>query len=535
MATALVLHNGNIYTMNPRQPHATALAIRNGRIAYVGDDRAAAQAAGGNGAEVIDLAGSTALPGLTDAHIHFGWYSLELRGIDLEGVPSVEQALALVQARAATTAAGEWISGTGWNHHLWGGRLPTRQQLDAIASHHPVLLTRKDGHSIWANSAALAAAGISAATPNPSGGVIIHDEHGEPSGVVQENPAMRLLYQARPEPSVAQIMAAYEQGMRQAHRQGLTGIHNVLPDVGGAAELTVLRQLRAEGRLKLRVSYLIRAEQLAAALAAGETSGAGDDWLRFGHLKLFTDGSLGSLTADMLEPFTGSASRGVEVTAQEELVALTQRAVAGGIAVAIHAIGDRAVRRALDALAEGRKAEGAMRLRHRIEHAQLVDPADFARFATLGVIASVQPIHAPSDWQVAEQYWGAARARRGAYIFRTLLDYGTRLAFGSDCPVETLDPIAGIHAAVTRQQANDSPTGGWNPEQRLSVAEAVAGYTSGAAYAAGAEASQGSLEVGKLGDCVVLNADIFAIPPPQIKQARVVHTIVGGEVVYSDW
>ncbi len=533
MANALVLQNSSIYTMNPRQPHATALTIRNGRISYVGDDGAAAQAAGGSGAKVIDK-GGTVLPGLTDAHIHFGWYSLELRGVDLEGVANLEQALVMVQSRVAATPPGEWISGTGWNHHLWGGRLPTRQQLDAIAPHHPVLLTRKDGHSIWANSAALAAAGISAATPNPRGGVIIRDEHGEPSGVVQENPAMRLLYQAMPEPSMAQIITAYEQGMQQAHRLGLTGIHNVLPDVGGGAELAALRQMRAEGRLKLRVSYLIRPDLLEAALAAAEISGDGDDWLRFGHLKLFTDGSLGSLTADMLEPFAGSNSRGVEVTAQHELVALTQRAAAGGIAVAIHAIGDRAVRRALDALAEARRIEGGTKLRHRIEHAQLVDPDDFARFAALGVTASVQPMHAPSDWQVAEQHWGKARSRRGAYVFRTLLDYGTRLAFGSDCPVETLDPIAGIHAAVTRQRADDTPAGGWNAEQRLSVAEALGGYTTGAAYSTGAEASQGSLEVGKLGDCVVLDTDIFAITPPQIKQARVVYTIVGGEVVYGD-
>ncbi len=534
MVSNLVLFNGNIYTMNPRQPHATALAIRAGRISYVGDDGAAARAAGGGGAEVIDLAGGTVLPGLSDAHIHFGWYSLDLSGTDLDGVPSLEQALVMVGARAAATPVGEWVSGRGWNHHLWGGRLPTCQQLDAVAPHHPVLLTRKDGHSVWANSAALAAAGVSAATANPAGGLIIRDEHGEPTGVLQENPAMRLLYQAKPTPSVAQIVAAMMQGMQQAHQHGLTSIHTILPDVGGEAELAALRQLREQGRLKLRVSYMIRPEQLGAALAAGEQSGVGDDWLRFGHLKLFSDGSLGSLTADLLEPLASSDSRGVEVTAQDELVELTQRAAAGGVAVAIHAIGDRAVRRTLDALAQARKLEGAARLRHRVEHAQLVDPADFARFAALGVIASVQPIHAPSDWQVAEQHWGAARARRSAYVFRTLLDYGTRLAFGSDCPVETLDPILGIHAAVTRQRTDDTPRGGWNSEQCLSVAEAVAGYTRGTAYAAGAEATQGSLEVGKLGDCVVLNADIFAIPPQEIKHARVVYTVVGGEVVIGD-
>lgn len=523
----LTLINGNIYTINPAQPHVTALAIRDGRINYVGDDNDAAIAAG-DGGETIDLAGATVLPGLTDAHIHFGWYSLELSGVQLEGVATLDEALALVQARAGQTAAGEWISGSGWNHHLWGGKLPTRQQLDAIAPANPVLLTRKDGHSVWANSAALRAAGIEANTPDPAGGLILRDEHGEATGVVQENPAMNLLYQAQPLPTMEQRIAALREGMRVAHSKGLTGIHAIFSDTDGDEELAAFEQLHAAGELKLRVAYMIRPNRLDEALANGWRSGRGDDWLRFSHLKLFTDGSLGSLTADMLEPFVGSDSRGVEVTPQAELLALTRKATAGGIALAIHAIGDRAVRRALDALAEARMVEGTHHLRHRIEHAQLVDPADFARFAELAVIASVQPMHCPSDWQVAEQHWGVARARGGAYAFRSLLDYGTRIACGSDCPVETLDPITGIHAAVTRQRADDTPAGGWNPEQRLSVAEAVKGYTSGAAYASGAETHLGRLEVGKLGDLVALDTDIFAVAPSQIKEARVVMTVVGG-------
>ncbi len=510
---------------------ASQLAILAGRIIYVGDDRAAARAAA-PGATELDLGGRRAIPGLTDSHIHFLWASQSLLELNLDGLESKAAALALVRAKAAETPAGQWIRGHGWNHHVWGGVLPSRYDLDEAAPNNPVLLTRKDGHSHWASSAVLLAAGITRETPDPLGGLILRDEAGEPTGILQENTAQRLVYAVAPDLGNEQAAVALRLGMAEANRRGLTSIHNI---EGGQAR-RIMQALHEAGELNLRVYSLLNKNELEAALDLGLRTGLGDDWFRLGHLKLFADGSLGSLTADMLAPYASDPQRqGVAVMTSAELEDYTLRAAAGGIAVATHAIGDRAVHRALDVFAIARAQEGqtSHQLRHRIEHAQTIDPADQPRFHALNVIASMQPIHATSDYLVADLHLGAERAGAEAYQFRRLLDLGTRLAFGSDCPVETLDPLLGLHAAVTRQRADATPVGGWHPTQRLTVAEAVHAYTLGAAYASGEEASKGSLEVGKLGDVVVLDRDIYAIPAEEIKDVQVLYTIVGGEVKYA--
>jgi predicted amidohydrolase YtcJ len=386
-------------------------------------------------------------------------------------------------------------------------------------------------HSLWTNSAALRRAGITAATAAPEGGQIVRDPDGEPSGVLQER-AAELVTAAIAPPSAAACDAATRRAVRRANELGLTGVHTV----EGAAARASLQRLREDGDPTLRVCAHLARDELEGAIGLGLRSGFGDEWLRIGGLKLFADGALGSQTALMLEPYDRQGqNRGVEVLTPDELRAYAERAAGHGIALTVHAIGDLANRRVLDALAVARAADATGRpgLRHRIEHAQLVHPDDVARFARLDVVASVQPVHATSDMETAERFWGARTA--WSYAWRSLLAAGARLAFGTDCPVEPLDPIATLHAAVTRQRADGAPPGGWHPEQRLTLEESLRAHTLGSAYAAGEEARKGSLSVGKLADLTIFSHDPFATPPDELLGRRVEATVVGGRVVYRTW
>ncbi|HMA37249.1 MAG TPA: amidohydrolase [Chloroflexia bacterium] len=542
-ATAVtVLRDVRVYTMNPRQPEAAALAWRGERLLAVGPADAVLVAAG-PGARVVDGGGRTVLPGLIDAHIHFMWYAAGLLRVDLEGAPSREAALERVADRVARTAPGAWVRGSGWNNHLWTpDGFPTRQDLDRVTGAHPAVMTRKDGHSIWVNSAALAAAGITRDTADPPGGRIGRAPDGEPDGMLYEGAALRLVYPLVPDESAAERDAAVRRGLAAVAAAGLTGFH----DLESPEAFAAFQQLDAAGALPVRVVMALALATLPESIAVGLRSGFGSSRLRVGPVKIFSDGSLGSQTAEMLAPFTGTSDNyGVPTIGQADLEAAILAASAAGIAVAVHAIGDAANRRTLDALARARQAESGPAplppgpgangytlygLRHRIEHAQLVDPADWPRFRELGVIASMQPIHATSDMHAADRLWGA-RCGQGAYAWRSLQRAGARLAFGSDCPVETFDPWRGIHAAVTRQDAAGTPPGGWYPQERLSVVEAVRAYTLGAAYAAGEEQQKGSLAPGKLADLVLLDQDIVTGAPATIPHTRVTTTIVGGDVV----
>jgi predicted amidohydrolase YtcJ len=392
-----------------------------------------------------------------------------------------------------------------------------------------VLLRRKCGHAAWANSLALRLAGVDAATPDPDGGAIDRDPAtGEPTGILKET-AIDLVDRVIAQPDDEQATAAVRTAMNTVHAMGITGVHNMEDDQA----LRAFQVLREQGKLKLRVLQQIPEVDLDAAIRLGFRSGFGDDWIRIGAVKIFSDGSLGARTALMVEAYEGEPDHfGIAVASAEHLRVQVERAARAGIAVHIHAIGDQANRNVLDAIAATRQAGVGLHLRHRIEHAQVLHPADLPRFAQLGVIASMQPIHCTQDMVIADAHWGA---RCGlAYAWSTLLSSGAALAFGSDAPVETPDVMQGVYAAVTRRRADGFPSAeGWYPEECVSVQEALYAYTLGAAYSAGEEQSKGSLTPGKVADLTVLSQDIFTQPADALLETRVIATMVGGEFVFE--
>ncbi|MEZ4869749.1 MAG: amidohydrolase [Caldilineaceae bacterium] len=534
MPADLIVTNATIYTMDPACPVANALAVRDHKFLAVGDP-ATVTALRGPQTQVLDLAGASVLPGLCDAHIHFTHYALSLQQIQIFEVPTLEEMLVRVAAKAAATPAGQWLIGWGWNQTLWPDpRFPTRHDLDRVAPNHPVLLREKSGHSAVANSVALRLAGVDAQTHNPAGGEIVHDGAGQPTGLLLEDPAIVLVSRHIPEPTAADVDAAVLAAQANAHRFGLTAIH----DLDGKRGFGTFQRLRLRGQLQLRAVTHVAMDQLEHALGVGLRAGLGDEWLRVGGLKLFADGALGPRTAAMIEPYENEPDNyGITIVDKEDMMEMARRASAAGLPTIIHAIGDRANHDVLDVFAVVRQQEteqGILRSqrRHRIEHVQVLHPNDVNRLAALDVIASVQPIHATQDMRNVDAFWG----KRGelAYAFRTLLNTGARLAFGSDAPVETPNPFVGIHAAVTRRRMDGTPgVEGWHPEQKLSVAEAVAAYTLGAAYAESWEAQLGSITPGKYADFIVPSQDIFRCDPMEIYKTTVDLTAIGGEVVYQ--
>lgn len=526
-----ILHNGRIYTMDPRRPRAQAVALDGRRIRAVGTDEEILPLLG-PGSRQIDLNGRTVLPGFIDSHVHFVLFSLSLQWVDLSGARSKGEALQRINAKVEDTPPGEWILGGGWDHNVWedGRCLPSRHDLDTIAPRHPVALDSKDLHSLWVNSPALQRAGITADTPDPPGGEVLREAGDRtPSGVLRET-ARQLVHQVQDAPSPAALRTAVLAGLRHAHRVGVTGFH----DCEDEQAFVVFQELAEKGELTARVYAHLAASNLDAAIRTGLRTGFGNEYLRIGGLKVFADGALGSRSAYMLEPYTGEPqNRGILVTGHDELQDMVCRAGAAGISSAIHAIGDAANRLALDVLQAARRQEPNHCLRHRIEHVQLIHPADIPRLARLEVIASMQPQHATADIELVETFWRGERIA-GAYAWRKIREAGARLAFGSDCPVERMDPLAGIHAAVTRRRADGYPgRDGWRPEERLTVEEAVRGFTCEAAYASGEENIKGSLVPGKLADLVILSHDIFAIPPMDILHTRVEATFFEGRLVYG--
>ena len=529
MKADLVLYNGAVYTMNEHQPRAEALAIRGDRVVAVGrnqETRDLLRPGGGR----VDLKGRCVLPGLTDAHLHFESLSLGLERLNAE-LPTVGEVQAAVRERAQALPPGGWIRGHGWNHNRWDGEFPSRAALDAVAPEHPVFLTAKSGHAAWVNGKAMQMAGVDGNTPDPGHGALVRTAAGEPTGILLEG-ASDLVARAIPEPGLEEVVGAMRRGMDRALALGLTGVH----DLDGTRALRAWQILREAGDLRVRVCKSVPCGLLDETIELGLRSGFGDEWLRIGGVKLFADGALGPRTAWMLEPYEGEPDNaGMALLAAEELADAVAKAGAAGLACLVHAIGDRANREVLEALGAEREREredGRAPLRHRIEHVQVLHPDDVPRLAELGVVASMQPIHATSDMVMADRLWGARTA--GAYAFLSLLERGTALAFGSDSPVEPLDPLVGIHAAVTRRGADGSPgPEGWHPEQRLTVEQAVRAYTTGAAWASGEEALKGCLAPGRLADCVVLDRDVFAVPPMEILETRAEATFVAGACAYA--
>ncbi|MBT7597709.1 MAG: amidohydrolase [Gemmatimonadetes bacterium] len=525
-----VLYNARIYTQSPSQPTATSICIRDGRVLAVGGDELLQHAVPSHR---IDLGGCCVLPGLTDAHMHFEWFSLGLQRIDADQ-PSCDQVLALVAQQAQTSPKGSWIRGHGWNHNAWGaGDLPTRDLLDRVAPDHPVFLTAKRGHASWANSRALQLADVSASTVDPADGAIVRDATGRPTGVFLEG-ASDLVGSHLPQVTVTDVADAMRVGMTRAHGLGITGVH----DMDGIRSLRAWQQLRAEDQLRLRVCKTIPLGHLDEAIGCGLTSGFGDEHLWIGGVKIFTDGALGPQTAWMLAPYENDPSNhGMSLIEPEQLVSAMRRAASARLASFVHAIGDRAIRETLDVVEQLRRHERAERvtaLRHRIEHVQIIDAADISRLASLDVIASMQPIHATSDMYMVDRFWGPQRAPL-AYAFRRVADSGATLAFGSDAPVETIAPLPGIHAAVTRRREDGEPgVEGWQPQEKLSVEAAICAYTAGAARAGGVGNRLGRLAPGFLADLVVLEQDPHTAESMEIAQIGVAATMVGGQWVYRN-
>ena len=446
----LVLVNGTIYTMDAAQPKAEAIALNpaTGTIAGIGASADIRRLAGPL-AEVVDLRGRTVLPGFIDAHIHLLSYSHQLHAVNLLGTRSEQEAATRVQARAALSPKGAWINGSQWDKNLWpGGNFPTRASLDAVAPEHPVAMWSKDGHVLWVNSQALALAGITRDTPDREGSTIVRDAAGEPTGVLKEYGATGLVEKVIP--TETNLASSLQETIRLLQQRGITSVH----DIEDHEAVQYFQLLHAQHALDLRVLFFFPKNSLHALSRLGLQAGFGDDWLRLGGVKIFADGTLGSQTAAMLDPFEGSEeNRGILAVAPDEMKAIVDMAAGNRLHVAIHAIGDRACRVALDGIeqakAQARGTPGADTVRYRLEHVQLIAPDDIQRMARLGVVASVQPFHAVSDRDVAEHYWGERYHR--AYAYRTLQQSGVPLALGSDAPVETTDPLRILHAAIMRR------------------------------------------------------------------------------------
>jgi predicted amidohydrolase YtcJ len=539
MYAETVLYNGHIRTQHDAHPHAQALAVRDGRIVAVGGDDEIRDLLAPSG-EAINLEGRLVIPGLTDAHVHLSWYARFLHGVDLTIATSARQAAELVAAGASQIPPGEWVRGRGWAQDNWPDRaFPTAAQLDALVPDHPVYLDAHSAHAAWVNSAALRLAGVTAETPDPPGGQIARDESGNPTGVLFET-AMELVASIIPKATPAQLAEQVKTAIARAHRGGLTCIH----DFDGALAFQAYQVLRARGDLTLRIVKNIPVGLLDQAIALGLRWGFGDDFLRIGGVKSFADGALGPRTAWMVEAYVGEPDNtGICVTDPEELKENVSKASAAGLPSTIHAIGDRAVHHVLNVYEAVRKEEAARgvrpdHMRHRIEHVQIIHPDDAGRLGQLGIVASMQPNHATSDMVMADTYWG--NRADYAYNWRLQLDAGAPLALGSDAPIEPIEPLPNIQAAVTRRRADGSPgPEGWrsgeNGRGRLTVDEAVRGFTLGAAYAAGMEDRLGRLAPGYLADLVVLGQDIYTCDPATIGETEVPGTMVGGRWVHREF
>ncbi len=522
---ALVLFNGRVHSMGGQI--TTAIAIDGDRVQALGDDRTLQTEYSGR-ARFVDLTGRVVLPGLTDAHIHLEHYALGLQKVDCETGTRTE-CLERVAARTRGLAPGEWVFGHGWNQNNWVEGYGDAADLDSIAPENPVYLTAKSLHAGWANSMALRMANIGSTTPDPQGGRLGRDHGGQPNGLLFEN-AMDLISRVIPEPTVEQVADAIREAMPRLLAMGLTGVH----DFDRSRCFSALQILQQTGTLQLRVVKNIPVETLPQAVELGLRSGFGNDFLRIGAVKIFADGALGPHTAAMLQPYEDDPqNRGMLLLDSEEILEYGRMAMSQGLPISVHAIGDRANHEVLNAVEQLRSLEiqtgsrDSSRLRHRIEHVQLLHPQDVHRLAELGVVASMQPIHATSDMEMADQFWG--KRSHLAYAWKSQLAEGAVLAFGSDAPVESPNPFWGIHAAVTRRRENGAPgPDGWYPEQRLDVAQAIEGFTRGAAYAVGMEDRLGRLAPGYLADLLVLDEDPFTCPVEQLRNLRPTAVMVGG-------
>lgn len=528
----LILHNGKLWTGDPAQPWAQAIAFENGKISLVGSNEAVLKLRG-PATQVIDLEGKLAGPGFNDAHIHFRGGSMGLSQVDLVGACSIPEMQKRVAAWAAANPSEKWITGAGWEYSCVPGGLPRKEDLDAVVADRPVFLSAYDGHSGWVNSAALRAAGIGPETRAPGFGEIVRDASGEATGALKEG-AQSLVRRHIPPATKDKRRAALLAGMKLAASLGITSIQNAS---GSPAELEEYEELRKQDLLTLRVAMAMsvppgtRFTELAKYRAL-KARYRGPD-LKTGAIKIILDGVIESRTAAMLEPYEGSNESGTPAWSEPFYREMVEKADASGLQVYTHAIGDRAVRMALDAYERARRINGNKDARWRIEHIETISPDDIPRFARIGVLASMQPIHAdPGSSAVWSRQIGPARLP-WSFAWKSLLEAGARLVFSSDWPAcIDVNPIRGLHVAVNRQTPEGKPEGGWVPRQKVTLEQALRAYTAGGAYASFEEDTKGMLKAGMLGDAVVFQQDLFAIPPSRIHEVKVAMTIVNGKVVY---
>ena len=523
----IVLSGGTVYPRAGSPTVASGIVVGGGKVEQLLETVSVVSGP----AARIDLLGLIVMPGFTDAHIHLEKYAGQLQRVDCE-TATRDECLRRVQARAQATPPGDWILGHGWNQNDWD-RFGTAADLDGVAPRHPVYLTAKSLHAGWANSQALHQAGVTASTADPPGGVLQRDPSGNPTGIFLEG-AMEILTRALPSPTRDTTLTELQRAQDGLWRMGITSVH----DFDGPTCFHALQSLHERGDLGLRVLKSIPRELLPQAADLGLRSGFGNEWLRIGHVKLFADGALGPRTAAMLAPYEGTqADVGILLLDREAILEAGIRAGEAGLPLAIHAIGDRANHEALEGLAALRKHEaerGWPRRRHRIEHLQLVHPDDMQRPAELGLVASMQPIHATSDMLMADRHWGPRV--QNSYAWQSQRRAGARLAFGSDAPVETPNPFLGLHAAVTRRRIDGAPSPeGWTPHQRLAIHEALQAYTEGPAFAAGTEDRQGRLEPGFAADLIVLDQDPQTCDAEELPRIRVLGSMVDGHWAFRDF
>lgn len=532
----VVFKNGNVYTANDKQPRAEAIAVKGGKIIFVGSN-ADAKAYEGSGTRVVDLRGNTVLPGLTDAHYHLSGVGEREMEFNLEGTTSLEDFLAKVKARVDQAKPGQWVTGRGWIETFWKPPVfPTRQQLDKIAPNNPVFLVRADGHGSVANSAALKIANVTKATQAPTGGEIMKDKQtGEPNGMLLDR-AQGLISRHIPADTQAEREQAILLGVKRSIELGWCQIQNAGSSYG---EINLIKKLYEQGKIKLRIYNAVRgpSPDTTKLLGEGATLGAYDNRFTNRTIKVSIDGALGSKGAALLEPYADHDTSGLLIYKEEDLMPMFIDALKKGIQIETHAIGDRANRVILDLYEKAFKAvppaeRKVQDPRWRIEHAQIVHPDDIKRFASLGVIPSMQPSHAIGDLHFAPSRVGIKRLQ-GAYAWQSLIKAGSIIPGGSDAPVERGEPMIEFYAAIARKDQKGFSGEGWHPEEAVTREQALKMFTLWAAYAAFEEKVKGSIETGKLADLTVLSADIMTIPEADILKTRCVMTVIGGEVVYQ--
>lgn len=544
-APVTLYKNARIYTNDPGVPSASAMLVRGEIILAVGDEDEVAGLAE-KGTHVVDLEGRFVMPGFNDAHVHMGSAGYDALAVRLHGAPTIEELQKRVAAAVAENKEGEWITGSGWDHTLWPEKkFPTRADLDKVSPKNPVFLVHISGHVAVANTLALKLAGVTAKTSSPAGSEIEHDASGEPDGMLKEG-AMGLVESKVPPPAPERRRKGIELALADVAANGVTSVQdNSLVDALGKTtpantgndtwdDFRVYRELKKEGKLTVRITeWLPFTAPLEKLEAMRKDGGTTDPWLRTGALKFVSDGALGSRTAAMLAPYSDDTkTTGLLAMEPAKLNAMAIERDKAGFQLNFHAIGDRANRVSLDAFEAVAKANGPRDRRDRIEHAQVVAMTDIPRFAKLQVIASMQPSHQSTDMRWAESRVGSDRIK-GAYAWATMQKYGVRLAFGTDYDVEVISPFRGLYACVTRELPDGGPAGGWQPQEKISLADCIRAYTTGSAYAEFSEGKKGELKAGEFADFIVLSDDLTKIQPAQYTKVKVLRTVVGGRTVFQ--